>query len=87
MAWTPPSKPSRKVTVPPGTWDELAELEFQRPGLTRVPPTSNVEMVPSAAVKPVLRDTGLTGRRIQTIMRKLQVRSNKIRQASSTASS
>ncbi len=82
MAWTPPSKPSRKVTVPPGTWNELAELEYQGPGLTRVPPTSQVEMVPSAAVKAVLRDTGLTGRRIQTIMRKLQVRSTKIRQSS-----
>jgi len=97
MAWTPPSRPSRKVAVPPGTWDEfgpgaitgaggeLAELEYQGPGLTRVPPTSHVEMVPGAAIKAVLQDTGLTGRRIQTIMRKLQVRSTE-RRKSSTAS-
>jgi len=82
MAWTPPSKPSRKITVSAGTWDELAELEYQGPGLTRVPPTSLVEMVPSAAVKAVLQDTGLTGRRIQTIMRKLQAGSTKMRQPS-----
>lgn len=80
MAWNSPSKHSARPATGPGVWDELAQLEYECPGLTRVPgegPRAAAEVaetVPIAEVQDALVASGVNDRQVQSVMKSLRAR-------------
>lgn len=78
MAWTSPTRAAARPPVASAAWDELAELEYKNPGLTRLPgkparsQTLGSEVVPIGEVKHVLLATGVDHKQVQLVMRSLR---------------
>lgn len=80
MAWTSPVQTAMKPQVPENTWAELAALEYQSPGLTRLPPgsawraarASQTAVVPIAEVQDILVAVGVSRKQVQSVMKSLR---------------
>ncbi len=84
MAWTPPNSSPSPVAA---SWQEMADLEFSQPGLTRVPAKTKLQKksamvtVALADLVAVMTDAGANEKLVGSVVKKLRAKTAKSRSA------